>query len=323
MLLTRNLAFQLSARGQLEEFRSMGLVAVAAARRLGELPLLGVSLSNLGVACWKLGRFAEGIEAATEGRDVAERLGDVQTLAHSESALGQLNSLLGRFPQALSHLEKSIAHQRELGASRAEAESLTLLSTLYEQWGRLEEAASAARRASALCDELGQHENKLVALTDLAFAHACLGDDTTADACLTQARALCTENRDPGQVALALALSAEVAHRLGRDAEAPEYADRALRIIGSNVSVLRRAKVENTVGRYLYKRKEYTAALALHERAYEVASGLDFRIEMAYAFFGLARAQAALGRSEEAARHERSAEELFSAMGVPTDRRRD
>ncbi|MFF5921026.1 BTAD domain-containing putative transcriptional regulator [Streptomyces flavochromogenes] len=322
VFLSRNLAFQLSARGQLEEFRSMGLLAVAAARRLGELPLLGVSLSNLGVACWKLGRFAEGIEVATEGRDVAERLGDVQTLAHSEGALGQLNSLLGRFPQALSHLEKSIAHQRELGASRAEAESLTLLSTLYEQWGRHEEAASAARRAIALCDELGQHENKLVAFTDLAFAHACLGDNEAADLSLARARALCTENSDPGQVALALALLAEVAQRLGRDDQAVRYADRAMETIGPNVSPLRRAKVENTVGRYLYKRKEYVAALGLHESAHEVAHSLDFRIEMAYALSGMARAQAALGLSEEAARNERSAEDLFGEMGVPAERRR-
>ncbi|WP_326695885.1 tetratricopeptide repeat protein [Streptomyces sp. NBC_01754] len=322
VFLARNLAFQLSSRGQLEEFRSIGLVAVAAARRLGVLPLLGISLSNLGVACWKLGRFAEGIEGATEGREVAERLGDVQTLAHSESTLGQLNSLLGRFPRALSHLEKAIALQRELGASRAEAESLTLLSTLYEQWGRHEEAASAARRAISLCDELGRHKNKLVALTDLAFAHACLGDDEAADLCLSQARELCTESSDPGQVALALALLAEVTQRLGRPEQAAHYADRAIETIGPNVSLLRRAKVENTVGRYLFKRKEYEAALRLHERAHEAARSLDFRIEVAYALSGMARVQAALGLTEDAARNEHLAEELFGQMGVPADRRR-
>lgn len=320
--LTRNLAFQLSARGQLEEFRAMGLVAVAAARRLEELPLLGISLSNLGVACWKLGRFGEGIEVATEGRAVAERLGDTQTLAHSASTLGQLNSLLGRFPQALAHLEESITLQRELGASRAEAETLTLLSTLYEQWGRHQEAASAARRAIALCDELGRPEDTLVALTDLAFAQACLGDDMAAATCLARARALCTEKRDPGQVALALALSAEIAGRLGHEDQASAYAEQTTRMLGPNVSPLRRAKVENTLGRCLYRRKEYAAALTLHERAYERASALDFRIEIAYACTGLSRAQAALGRSGAAARHEAQGEELFEAMGVPKDRRR-
>ncbi|MGV9457084.1 BTAD domain-containing putative transcriptional regulator [Streptomyces sp. NPDC003635] len=322
VFLTRNLAFQLSVRGQLEEFRSMALIAVEAARRLGELPLLGVSLSNLGVACWKLGRFAEGLEIATESLEVAERLGDLQTVAHSESSLGQLNSMLGRFPQALSHLERAIAHQRELGASRPEAESLTMLSTLYEQWGRHEEAASAALRAIALADELGRHENKLAALTDLAFAHSCLGDPEAAEVSLKQARALGEENRDPGHVALALALSADVGHRLGRDAQARTYADRALTTISSNVSPPRRAKVWNTVGRYLYRRGEYASALELHERAHEMASSLDFRIELAYALSGMARAQASLGRPEEAERNERAAEELFTAMGVPAARRR-
>ncbi|MFJ8250825.1 BTAD domain-containing putative transcriptional regulator [Streptomyces sp. NPDC094466] len=320
--LARNLCFQLSAGGQLEEFRAIAHVAVDAARQLGDAELLGVCLSNLGVACWKLGQFAEGVTIARHGLDVAQQLGDRETVAHSESTLGQLHSLLGWFPEALAHLERAVEHQRTLGALRAEAESLTLLSTLYEQWGRHTEAASAARRAIRISVELGQQENELAALTDLAFAQTWLADIHAADESLDRARALCDGTRDPGHVALVFALSAEVRHRLGDPVQAARHADRALALLGAKVSALRIAKVRNTIGRYMRKRGDSATALTLHTGAWHTARPLGFRVEEAYALSGMAAALTELGRPREAIGHELAAEELFAQMGVHRDSRR-
>ncbi|WP_329560721.1 AfsR/SARP family transcriptional regulator [Kitasatospora sp. NBC_01266] len=319
--LARNVMFQLHARGHLDEFQALGRIAVTAARRLGDLALLGVSLANLGVACWKLGHFAEGVEVAQEARDVAARLGDRQTEAHSESTLGLYKSLLGRFPEALAHLTRAIAHERELGSLRAEAESLTLLSALYEQWGRYGESAEAARRAVELGRQLGRHENELVALTDLAAALLGLGSYPEAEQQLCQARELCDETKEPGQVALALALSADVAHRLGHPQRAADHLARALALVEASSSPLRRAKVENTAGRLLHRRGEHGAALALHTHAHQRAAAIDYRTEEAYALAGLAQAAEALGDAG-APGHRAAAERLFTALGVPADRRR-
>ncbi|WP_328552733.1 MULTISPECIES: AfsR/SARP family transcriptional regulator [unclassified Streptomyces] len=317
--LVRNLVFQLNAHGQLEEFGDLGRIAVAAARRVGDLGLLGVSLSNLGVACWKLGRFAEGIEVAKEGRDVADRLGDQHTVAHSESTLGQFNSLLGRFPDALVHLEKATALERELGVARSEADNLTILSTLYEQWGRPEDARTAAERAVELRERLGQRKHQTATLTDLALAHVGLRAYDEADRCLRQARELFDDAGDPGDVALTLALSADVDERLGRPVRTPDLVAHALELVESNVSPLRRAKVENTVGRLRYRQGDAKSALDLHVHAYQLASAISYRIEEAYALAGMADA---LGGAEEAATHRAAAEALFSEMGVPANRRR-
>ncbi|MFI9271506.1 AfsR/SARP family transcriptional regulator [Kitasatospora sp. NPDC052896] len=320
--LARNMMFQLHARGHLDEFQVLGRIAVTAARRLGDLALLGVSLANLGVACWKLGHFVEGVEVAQEARDVAARLGDRQTEAHSESTLGLYKSLLGRFPEALAHLTQAIAHERELGSVRAEAESLTLLSALYEQWGRYGESAEAARRAVELGRRLGRHENELVALTDLAAALLGLGSYAEAEQYLGQARELCDETKEPGQVALALALSADVAHRLGRPEQAGDHLARALELVESSSSPLRRAKVENTAGRLLQRRGEHAAALTLHAHAHRRAAAIDYRTEEAYALAGLARAAEALGDAG-AAGHRADAERLFTVLGVPAECRRE
>lgn len=216
--------------------------------RLDDPALLGISLANLGAACWKLGRFEEGLEVAAEARDTAIRAGDRHTEAHSESTLGLLMSMLGRYAEALPLLERSVAVARELGNLRAESESLTTLSTLYERWGRYPEAAAAARRAIEIDRGLGYRGNEIVALTDLAFAQVGLGEFTDADASLKRARDLCDETRSPGDVALLLALSAQVAHERGDGPQARAFAERSLVLGRTSGAPIRLAKVENVLG---------------------------------------------------------------------------
>ncbi|MGD3110862.1 AfsR/SARP family transcriptional regulator [Streptomyces sp. YGL11-2] len=318
----RNAAFHLNAHGLLNEFEELCRTAVEVARKLGDDALLGVSLANLGVACWELGSLTEGIAVAEEGRQVAVRLGDRGTEAHSHSTLGLYKSLLGRFPEALGHLQTAIAYERELGLSRAEAESLTILSTLYEQWGRYPEAAAAARRSVDLCRQLSQHENELVALIDLAIAQLGLEECAEAEALIAQAREMCDDTRAPGIVALAFAVSADIAYRQGQMDQSAEYARRSLDLARASASPLRRAKVENMIGRLFHKRGEHASARELYAQAYERATKTNYRPEEAYARLGMSQVAEALGDHLAAAEHRAVCEELFTAMGVPPDRRR-
>ncbi|WP_404958638.1 BTAD domain-containing putative transcriptional regulator [Streptomyces sp. 147326] len=319
--LSRNVGFHLHARGQLDEFWSVGHLAVAAARRLDDPALLGISLANLGAACWKLGRFEEGLEVAREARDTAMRAGDRHTEAHSESTIGLLLSMLGRYGEALPLLERSLAMSRELDNPRAEAESLTTLSTLYERWGRHPEAAACARRAIEIGRDLGYRSNEIVALADLAFAQVGLGEYTDAHETLKRARDLCDETRSPGDVALVLAVSAQVAHERGDGVQARAFSERALLLGRTSGAPIRLAKVENVLGRLHMTWGEHEEALALHAHALKIAAPMSFRAEEASALVGLARAAEALGDSPAAAGHRAAAEDLFEFMGLPAHRR--
>ncbi|HEV2372507.1 MAG TPA: BTAD domain-containing putative transcriptional regulator [Streptosporangiaceae bacterium] len=322
VLLARNVAFYLNANGALNEYEPLCRAAVEAARRLGDAALLGVSLANLSVACWELGDFAEGIAVAQEGLDIAIRVGDSGTEAHLNSTLGLYESLHGRFPEALEHLERAIALERAMGLARAEAQSLTILSTLYEQWGRYQDAVIAARRSLDLCRQLGQHENEFVALIDLALAHVGLGEYAQAQVVITRAHEMSDGTREPGIVALAQALSANIAHHLGLVDQSAEHARSCLDHARSSASPLRRAKAENMIGWLLHKRGEHALAAELHTQAYTRAAGVNYRPEQAYALLGMSRAAEALGDHQTAADHRASCEELFAAMDVPVDRRR-
>ncbi|MFI1788805.1 BTAD domain-containing putative transcriptional regulator [Streptomyces olivaceoviridis] len=315
--LTRDVVFYLNARGHISEFRDLSRSAVEVARRLGDLVLLAVSLSNLGVACWKLGRFEEGVEVAREALEVATELGDRDTEAHSESTLGLLNSVLGRFDEALPHLVRAVDLGRELGNARSESESLTILSTLYEQWGRYPEAAEAARRAVELDRRLGNRENEIVSVTDLALALLGLKEYTEAQQCLERARRIGDQTHDPGNVGVLLALSADVQHRLGDTADAARLADQALELVRSSVVPIRQVKTENILGRLCTRQGDPAKALHLHTSALKTASGIGYRIEEAHALAGLARACEALGDHAAARQHAGAAAGLFDTMGVP------
>lgn len=320
--LAREVLFWLNSIGLISEFAELSRTAVVAARRIDDPGLLGTSLSNLGVACWKLGLFDEGTEVAQEAYDLAARLGDRRTEAHSLGVLGLYRSLLGDLPQALDHLTEAIAIERELEIPSNEAESLTSLSALYEQWGRYEEAAGAARAACAIGRDLGERGIELVAVTDLAMAE--VGSDSlyAASVNLERARQLCNGSNEPGHEAMALALSALVAARLGSVETAQKFAASASGLIEFSASPPRRAKVGNVLGQAAAALGDPERALLEHQRADVVAAAVSYRAEHAYALAGQASALRALGALAEAAVCAQRAAELFARLGVPPELQR-
>ncbi|MFJ7626098.1 AfsR/SARP family transcriptional regulator [Streptomyces sp. NPDC097595] len=314
--LTRNVSFHLNARGQFDDLWNTCRSALAAARALDDPQLLCVTLSNVGVACWKVGRFAEGLEAAQEARDVAVALGDRRIQAHSESTIGLLASMLGRYEEALTLLSEAVDRSAKLGASRAEAEGLSTLSTLYEKWGRYTEAADAARRSLEISRNIGYHGNLVMSMTDLAFALVGLGQLEEAEENLARARALSELRTAPGDVGLVLALSAKVAHLRGRVPEAEQLAVRAVDIVRTGATPVRLAEVENLIGHLRCALGDHEAALVLHRHARKAAVDMGFCSEEASALAGTARAEEALGDTEAAAGHRAEADRLYAFMGV-------
>lgn len=319
--LSRNIIFELYEGGHFEEFRALGRIAVGAARRLGNPILLGVALSNLGISCWKLGRFAEGIEVAQESLELGLSQGDLATEAHSHGTLGLLKLMLGRFPESLVHMERAIALEQDLGEKRQEAESQSVLSVLSMEWGRYPEAAAAARRALVLNRERGHQQSEAAALVDLAFAHTGLGEDARALELLDEARDLCDPSARQEDLALILALSADVGYRLGREEQSREDAAHALELARDSGVPVRQAKIENILGAYQRRGGAHEAAMELHANAYRIASAIHFRTEEAHALYGMGEAARALGHERTATRHHAAATELFDAMDLPSHRR--
>ncbi|MEU8975480.1 BTAD domain-containing putative transcriptional regulator [Streptomyces monashensis] len=320
-LLGRNLLFYLNLRGQNEQFRVISRIAVGACQQLGDRELLGLSLTNLAIAHWWLGDFQDGITTAQEALDLADA-DDRSTRAFCLDVLGLLHGALGHFDEARAHLSQGIRLHREVRAPRDEAQALVNLSTVQTWAGHYAEGARHAARATELNRRLGERNNEISSLTWLALAHLGTGDDERARACLAQALELCDESRKPGNVAVVLALWAQVCQRLGDVRSVVEHAERALDLVTAEGNALRQATVANLVGLVYLRRAAPDRAMELHCRAYELASRLSYRFEVARALHGMAEAAQALGDAPSARRHRQAAEALYDAMGVTEAGRR-
>ncbi|WP_079248439.1 AfsR/SARP family transcriptional regulator [Streptomyces sp. MJM1172] len=319
--LARNLVFHLNARSYLSEYAQAADLAVAAARRIGDPAQLRLSLSNQAVSRAKLGRFREGIAAASEALDIAVSLGDRHGEAYCRDLLGMLHSCLGHLAAGRSHLERAVELYREAGSNRQETYALCNLSSVYTWLGRHREAAAAAERAVAISRRLGARNEEISALNDLAIARLATRDHSAARSAAEQALELSDESRMPENLALTLALAADASLHLGRTRQAVAHADRAYGLIRAKGTALRQAVVENILGDVHCRRGEFGRALALHESAYELASAIEYRIEAARALRGMAAALAATGRTGRAEILGRCADDVMESMRVPVDRR--
>ncbi|MEW2417986.1 BTAD domain-containing putative transcriptional regulator [Streptomyces sp. NPDC046866] len=316
--LARNLVFHLNSRSQLEEFQRVADVSVAAARRLADPRLLRVSLSNQAVARCKLGRFQDGTAAAAEALDLATGLADRGGEAVCLTLLGLLQSFLGDLDGARRHLERGAVLHRELADARQEAYTLCNLSSVYTWTGRHREAAEAAGRAVLLSRRAGSGAEEISALNDLAIAQLALGEEREALATVERAMELADDCRMPENLALALALAAEVFQRTGAGARAAAYAERSLHLIRSKGTAMRQAAVENVLGRVHFLRGDPERARELHESAYRHAEAITYRIEAARALDGMALALEALGRPDSARSHRSRATAVRETLGRPT-----
>ncbi|MET7679215.1 BTAD domain-containing putative transcriptional regulator [Streptomyces sp. NPDC005423] len=319
--LPRGLAFYLNLRGWWGEFRDVGLLAVRAARRLEDPLLLRISLTNLGMALWKLGDLRGSLTRLDEALALAERTSEVHGIAAALSRIGMCYSSLGQYTEALDRLDRALALHRRLDCRREEAETLANTASALNCLGRYAAAAEAAEHAVRLDRLLGERDHEIYALTELAVAHLGMGRPDKALLRLAGIEGESDGFRQPGTVGLMLAYRAETLQRLGRAREAETCALRALTLMELS-GAIRRAEIENVLGRVHGRRHDYAAALTLHRAAHRRSAAMNLRVEMARAQAGVAAAAAALGDPETAVAARAAAEELFTDIGVPEECRR-
>lgn len=318
--LPRGMAFYLNLRGWWPEFRDVQMLAVRAARRLADPLLLRISLTNLGLALWKTGDLRGCLLQLHEALAVAEQSGEPHGVAACLGRIGMCYSGLGQYDEALRHLDRALSLNREHNLRREEAETLANRSSALNCLGRHAEAAETALRAVRLDRLLGERDHEIYARTELAVAHLGMG---RADRAVRELDGLATESdgfRQPGTVCLMLAYRAEAYQRLGHCAEADACAARVLKLIDVSGAV-RRAEIENILGRVHGRRHDHEAALRLHRSAYQRSAAMDLRVEMARAQAGVAAAAQALGDAGTAAAAHAAARDLYDAIGVPEDGR--
>ncbi|MYX15475.1 tetratricopeptide repeat protein [Streptomyces sp. SID8374] len=315
--LARNTVFQFHQRGDIVGYRETGEAGLHAARLAGDRVAEGFSLRNLIAGHSMRGEFRSAAECGEAGLELVRSENDRQDEGIYLAQVGWAYCALGRLDEGRRAMERAVALLRETGEVMEETIALCNLSSVYTWLGRADDAVVAAERSLRLNQQVNHGMHRAGALNDLAIAHLSGGNLPEALAALDQALELGEEEATPRNLALTHILTADICQRDGRGEQAPAYVRSGLDLAEPLATRPWKSEIENVAGLVHRRRGEHDLALELHGRALRHASASEYRIQMAWAFDGLAQALDGAGEHASAAEHRRSADEHFEAMGVP------
>ncbi len=225
-------------RGHWDDWAQVNQIALGVARGKGDLIGQAQVHSDLGVRCWRLGRYEDAVACLQQSLTIRRSVGDRPGQAASLANLGLVHQSQGRYEQALAcqreclaisrsirdlrgeaagllnvgevyqrqgwHdealacLQESLALNRELGDRRSQAATLNSLGGLYERQGRHAPALSAQQESLAFYRELGDREGEAVCLADIGVVHRRQGRHQRSLACLRESLAISQQLGVPG-----------------------------------------------------------------------------------------------------------------------------
>jgi len=248
-----------------------------AARLLGDRAAEAMALTNLGIICWRQGRYQQAADYHQQSLAVSVAIGDRRGEAVSLANLGTVHERRGHYPQATRCHREALAAFQSVGERSGEARALGNLGSVAAREGRYPQAVDWYQRALAVFREIGDLTGEAAALPDLGVAYQRQGLFEEAVGCYQRALALFRESGNRTGEAEARNGVAEILLATGRPDEAAVA---------------------------------YTAAL-------ELAGRLGDAYEQARAHQGLAAALDAAGDVSLARHHRGCALELYAELGAP------
>ncbi|MFJ3581245.1 BTAD domain-containing putative transcriptional regulator [Streptomyces sp. NPDC090127] len=314
--LPRELGFHSSVRAYDASANAALEKGVSAARRLGDLSLTRLNLTNLAMGKWRLGQLSDAIARLEEAVELSRQMADEHSEAACQARLGQAYNSMGELERALELNQEVNRRAKELGLTRLGGSSLSMLSLIQVRLGRFDEAVESAEQALSVFASIQEVQLSVDALSNLSQAMEGLGRLEEALARADAALERCERISMPSVLPLVLARRADVLTRMGQLKEAAHSADQALTAARGTGDIYR-AGVHLTVGRVRYAQGELELARAQQLLAHEIACRMELRYDEACALWGLARTAETRGQLELAREHRSAADDLFSLMNVP------
>lgn len=155
-------------------------VALAVARRTGDLAAQAQACCDLNVAYDFRGRYDQAIRYLTEGLRIFRLLGDKRGQGACLNGLGVVYDSQQRYAEAKACLEESLAVRVDL---RGQALSLNNLGVVHKRLDQHEAALGCYERALALSEQIGDHRLRAGVLTNVGEVYERQGRGAEALAC--------------------------------------------------------------------------------------------------------------------------------------------
>ena len=193
----------LYGQGFWHELEATQQIALAAARRLGNVTAQAHAHHFLGSAYSALGAHQKAMEQLTTALSLDRQLGAVTLQARDHNTLVVTCLRQDRFRDALSHAQEALQLCRALEHLYGQAHSLNSVGWCHAQLGDFQEALACCQQALAIYRDLRPRlvSGEADTLDSLGYAYHHLGRHAEAIACYQQAIDLLEDNGDPDHVA--------------------------------------------------------------------------------------------------------------------------
>jgi DNA-binding SARP family transcriptional activator/tetratricopeptide (TPR) repeat protein len=158
-------------------------IAIAAAKRLGDLAAQARAYRDLGTAFGRHGAFAEADPHYRQALDLHRQIGDRLGEARVHNEMAFVAEQQGRLREALDHAEQSLALHEAGGNQVGVARALNAVGWLHAQLGEYKESLRYCVRALGLSSGCGDPLNDASTWDSMGYAHSQLGQHAEAVSC--------------------------------------------------------------------------------------------------------------------------------------------
>jgi tetratricopeptide (TPR) repeat protein len=219
-------------RTHLHDWAATQRIALAAARRLGDLDGQAWAHRGIASALTQLGEHQEADAHLRQAMTLRRRLGDRAGQAQLFVDFSRHYIQRGWFRRSLRNAQRAISMYRELGDRWGEAKALNQAGWALGQLGDYGQTLAYCQQALLIMAAAGDRQNMANILDSLGYAHLHLGHHARAAACYRRAVDLLAELGSRYPRAETLGYAGDAHHAAGDMAAARDAWQEALRILG-------------------------------------------------------------------------------------------
>jgi len=218
-------------RAYLDQWVTLGRVALDAATRLGDTAGQATCSRLLGVALTNAGDYDQALTYYATSLGLCQRIGNHLGQAKIHDALSVLANEQGRYADALGHAEQELRLCQSVGDKATEAMALNSVGWCHGLLGDYEQARAFSRQALAILAEAGHHSLAGNVWDSLGYAEHHLGNFAEAATCYQRALSVFQEIGDRFDEAEALGHLGDTWHAAGNRPRARVAWQQALAIL--------------------------------------------------------------------------------------------
>jgi tetratricopeptide (TPR) repeat protein len=147
----------------------------------------GGILNNLGFAYDSQNRLSEAIECYQQSLDISRELRDRHGEGLTLNNVGVIYRSQRRWQEAIECYQQSLDIKREVGDLQGEANTLNNLGIVYDSQNRLSEAIECYQQSLDICRDLGNHYGEGISLNNLGLLYKDQGQLEKAISLLQEA----------------------------------------------------------------------------------------------------------------------------------------